>query len=132
MGLLLIVALVVGWWAYKTRKPQALRIGDVAAVVAALIALRLFKGQPLIGLAALGGAGWWYWFRQGKKRFVRDPGMSHQEARRMLDVRDGATADEIRAAHRRLVARVHPDAGGTAELAARVNAARDVLLRPRT
>ena len=36
--------------------------------------------------------------------------------------------EEIRDAHRRLIAKVHPDAGGSAELAHRVNAARDALL----
>ena len=41
---------------------------------------------------------------------------------------EGATLQEIRDAHRRLIARVHPDAGGSAELAHRVNAARDTLL----
>ncbi len=34
----------------------------------------------------------------------------------------------VRAAHCRLVASVHPDRGGSAELARRVNAARDLLL----
>ena len=47
---------------------------------------------------------------------------------RLLGVGEGATLDEIRDAHRRLIARVHPDAGGSAELAHRVNAARDTLL----
>ncbi|HST37683.1 MAG TPA: DnaJ domain-containing protein, partial [Allosphingosinicella sp.] len=50
------------------------------------------------------------------------------EARRLLGLGEGATADEVREAHRRLIARVHPDAGGSAELATRVNAARDALL----
>lgn len=50
-------------------------------------------------------------------------------ARRLLGVGPEAERDEILAAHRRLVARVHPDAGGSEELAAEVNAARDTLLR---
>ena len=36
--------------------------------------------------------------------------------------------DAIRAAHRRLIRRTHPDAGGTADLAARINRAKDVLV----
>lgn len=56
---------------------------------------------------------------------------SPAEARALLDLPAGATRDEIVAAHRRLIARVHPDAGGTAALAARVNAARDVLIAER-
>ena len=36
-----------------------------------------------------------------------------------------------RAAHRRLIASVHPDKGGTEALAAQINAARDLLLQER-
>ena len=51
------------------------------------------------------------------------------EARSILGVGPDATPDEVRAAHRRLLAAVHPDKGGSAELTRRVNGARDVLLR---
>jgi len=51
------------------------------------------------------------------------------EARSLLDVPSDADAEQIRAAHRRLIARVHPDRGGSAELTRRVNAARDLLLQ---
>ena len=56
--------------------------------------------------------------------------MTRQEALATLGLQEGATEDEIRAAHRRLILRMHPDAGGTAELAARINRAKDVLLGP--
>ena len=128
IGLLLIGAAAVGWWAWKTRETQALRLGDVAAVVAVLIALRLLsRGSELTGLLALGGAGWWLWFRRGigQERTTR---MSAEQARRLLDVPTDASPDDIRTAHRRLVARVHPDVGGSADLTAQVNAARDTLL----
>lgn len=51
------------------------------------------------------------------------------EARAVLGLSADADADAIRRAHRRLAAQVHPDRGGSAELAHRVNAARDLLLR---
>ena len=51
------------------------------------------------------------------------------EARALLGVPAEADGEAIRAAHRRLVGQVHPDRGGSAELARRVNAARDLLLR---
>jgi hypothetical protein len=54
--------------------------------------------------------------------------MTRQEALATLALQEGATDDEIRAAHRRLILRMHPDAGGSAELAARINRAKDVLL----
>ncbi len=55
--------------------------------------------------------------------------MSPDEARRILGVGPDATRAEIQAAHKRLMRMAHPDAGGTAGLAAQLNAARDVLLR---
>jgi hypothetical protein len=54
--------------------------------------------------------------------------MTREEALAVLGLGEGATADEIRAAHRRLIQRMHPDVGGTADLAARINRAKDVLL----
>ena len=54
--------------------------------------------------------------------------MTRDEALAILGLAIGATEDEIRAAHRRLILRVHPDAGGSADLAARINRAKDVLV----
>lgn len=55
--------------------------------------------------------------------------LNEREARAVLGVAADADADQIRAAHRRLLANVHPDRGGSDELARRVNAARDTLLK---
>jgi hypothetical protein len=55
--------------------------------------------------------------------------MSVAEARAMLGVDEKAGPDEIDAAYKRLMMRVHPDQGGASGLAAQVNAARDVLMR---
>jgi uncharacterized membrane protein YfcA len=55
--------------------------------------------------------------------------MSEGEARSILGVQAGASPEEINSAWRRLMARAHPDQGGTEGLAARVNAARDRLLK---
>ncbi|HYD08074.1 MAG TPA: molecular chaperone DnaJ [Reyranella sp.] len=54
--------------------------------------------------------------------------MTRQEALAILGLQEGATNEQVRAAHRRLIVRMHPDAGGSAELAARINRAKDVLL----
>ena len=51
------------------------------------------------------------------------------EARDILGVTASATREEIQAAYGRLIRAVHPDAGGTSGLAARLNAARDRLLK---
>jgi hypothetical protein len=49
-------------------------------------------------------------------------------ARKLLGVRAGAGRTEIIEAHKRLVAVVHPDRGGTNDQVHEANAARDVLL----
>ena len=62
-------------------------------------------------------------------RAQSQPGMSENEAYQVLGIEKGASASEIGRAHRALMKKCHPDYGGTAALAARVNEARDVLLR---
>jgi DnaJ homolog subfamily C member 19 len=69
--------------------------------------------------------GWMLIRPRPKARMAAD----ESEARAVLGVGAKADAEEIRAAHRRLVSAVHPDKGGSAELTRRINAARDVLLR---
>jgi hypothetical protein len=54
--------------------------------------------------------------------------MSLAEARSILGVDETAGAAEIKAAYLRLIKRLHPDQGGTAGLASKLNAARDRLL----
>ncbi len=69
--------------------------------------------------------GKWPW-QYLRPRSMRNQALSR--ARRLLSVREGARREDIVEAHRRLLAMVHPDRGGTNAQVHEANAARDLLL----
>jgi len=63
-----------------------------------------------------------------ERRSGPEPEMTRSYALELLGLQDGASEEEIRAAHKRLMLANHPDRGGSSVLAAQINRAKDVLL----
>jgi len=148
IGLVVLAVLLLLAAVYSRAKPRELVKGIrfSGGVLLGLVTVALaITGR--VGLAFLAAAGAWAlltgttppWMRfpqggrdQGGSRDIppgRREAMSRAEALKVLGLEEGASEEQIRAAHRRLILQIHPDKGGTSYLAAKINEAKDVLLR---
>ncbi len=82
------------------------------------------RSGPHGGGSAGAGAG-----PDGSGSSMHNGDMSEREAYDILGLEPGATNEQIIAAHRSLIGKMHPDKGGSTYLATKINAARDQLLQ---
>ena len=138
MGLIWLVLAGIAVWALVRlgRQTEGPRRGQwrVAATLNSAVmlaggALALSKGAWITGAGLCGAALWLTLASRIRSIAPKVEGLSDAEARSLLGVPLDATAQDITAAWRRLMARAHPDQGGTEGLAAKLNAAKDRLLR---
>ena len=101
-------------------------LGALAAMIPRLLSYARFL--PLLGkLFARNRQGSTQ--QQGQSRQARrQQGMSREEALAILGLKEGASKDEILAAHKRMMQKLHPDRGGSDHLAAQINQAKETLL----
>ena len=126
-GVLILAILAVAGWAWWTGRLKGLTYEDAIAGTSFLLGLRLLTTGKLIpGALLMSGSLLWAAWRRGRR--TPAPSINVADARALLGVSEDASLADIRDAHRRLITKVHPDAGGSAELANRVNAARDTLV----
>ncbi len=85
-------------------------------------------GWFLLFILVMGG--YWLGQRMGKARqsATYTQPLTREQALEILGLDADPTKDDIIAAHRALIQKVHPDAGGTQSLAQLVNHAKDVLI----
>ena len=123
--LFVLIAAGIGW-AWWTGRLKGFTYEDGVAAALFLLGLRLLTtGRMLPGAALMAASILWAAHRRRK---LSSTVMPVDDARKLLGVGPQASLAEIRDAHRRLIAKVHPDTGGSEELANRVNVARDTLV----
>lgn len=69
------------------------------------------------------------WFARNYYEGGFEDKMTKREAALVLGVRESATSDRIKEAHRRILLLNHPDRGGSAYVAAKINEAKDLLIK---
>jgi DnaJ homolog subfamily C member 19 len=148
---IVIVALLVRLLLVKAPthgKPFLLRAGVVAILLLAIglglsglwpVAMSLLGGLVVYGRPLMRAFGIWQMIKRFRPK-IKDSSdggrsssnaslMDKPQARQILEVGDNASHEEILSAHKRLMAKNHPDKGGSTYIASQINQAKDILLK---
>ncbi|MGH1398474.1 MAG: DnaJ domain-containing protein [Alphaproteobacteria bacterium] len=139
--ILLVIGLLIGAYTLYRFFMRA-NVAQIKALFFAMVSVTLvialffmaITGRLPAALALLGALvsfalGYLRQRKGGEKPVASSEVLSRAEALEVLGLQDGASEDEIRAAYKKLMAKVHPDAEGSEWMAAKLNAARDILLK---
>ncbi|MBX2834367.1 MAG: DnaJ domain-containing protein [Micavibrio sp.] len=141
--LLLVIGLLIGLFAFyrffmnaKVRQIKALFLSVFLAAIAIALLVLALTGKLiaalalLIPLAPVLRSAWIEWKGSGESQKENVPQqMTRNEAYKVLGLEEGASEEEIKSAYKKLMQKVHPDAEGSEWLAARLNEARDFLIK---
>lgn len=139
MMIWLVIAALAAYFAVRYFVPQgsplkqAFSAAGVAAAVGFLLRVGLGRILGVFGVLAafapiINHLYLRYASRESADHSPAGGTLTRAEAAALLGVAEDASEEEIDAAYRKLMAKVHPDAGGTSALAQQLNTARDILL----
>ena len=143
---LILAVAAAGWLVWRAARGTAggegrsvflLKLVVWLGIAAALFAAKLMPLALMVLLAAGGVTAIEIWRDRQIKidegaapppAPAKGAALAPEEAAAVLGVAIDAGADDIKAAHRKLISQLHPDKGGTDYLAAKINEARRILL----
>jgi hypothetical protein len=147
IGILALVGMLY-WlglqWSNPRKRSLLLFIGTGVALAGLALTGKLSAAFAAIGALLAAVLRYWpvllqmtpllrrYWRRRDEDTPGASGGfgaMTREQALKILGLEDGADQQAIVQAHRRLIAKLHPDAGGSNYLAAQINLAKKFLLK---